>query len=77
MINLRASLARNPVNIEARIYLVATALAQHDLDTADWEAEEIRSIEPEFDASAWLQTYPMTDEPQRARLAQVLQTSGF
>ncbi|MES9946261.1 MAG: winged helix-turn-helix domain-containing protein [Candidatus Thiodiazotropha sp.] len=72
LINLNESLARNPTNLETHIYLLATAVAQQDTDTADWEIEEIRIIEPGFEGNRWLETYPMTDEDQRKMLADVL-----
>jgi DNA-binding winged helix-turn-helix (wHTH) protein/TolB-like protein/Tfp pilus assembly protein PilF len=72
MINLHESLARNPTNLETHIYLFATAAAQGDDETADWEIEEIRTIEPGFRADAWLETYPMTDSNQIEKLAGVL-----
>lgn len=61
MINLRESLARNPTNLETHVYLLATAAAQGEDETADWEADEIQVIEPGFRADVWLETYPMTD----------------
>ncbi|MES9971491.1 MAG: hypothetical protein ABW092_15770, partial [Candidatus Thiodiazotropha sp.] len=72
LINLRESLARNPTNLETHIYLLATAVAQQDRDTVDWEIEEIRTIEPGFKPNRWLETYPMTNEGQRKKLAEVL-----
>jgi DNA-binding winged helix-turn-helix (wHTH) protein/TolB-like protein/Tfp pilus assembly protein PilF len=77
LINLRESLARNPTNLETHIYLLATAVAQQDADTADWEIEEIRMIEPRFKGNAWLVTYPMTDEGQRKVLGDVLTRVGL
>jgi DNA-binding winged helix-turn-helix (wHTH) protein/TolB-like protein len=72
LINLRESLARNTTNLETHIYLLATAVAQHDSDAADWEIEEIRMIAPGFEREAWLETYPMTDEGQRKVLLGIL-----
>ncbi|WP_083218608.1 transcriptional regulator [Candidatus Thiodiazotropha endoloripes] len=72
LINLRESLARNPTNLETHIYLLATAFAQQDTDTVDWEIEEIRMIEPGFKVNTWLETYPMTDERQRKELEDIL-----
>ena len=76
-INLRESLARNPINLETHIYLLATAISREDADAADWEAEEIRAIEPGFTADVWLETYPMTDEAQIERLAKALAHYGM
>lgn len=76
-INLRESLSRNPGNLEARIYLSATAVVDEDLDTAEWEANEIRSIAPDFDLGEWRKTYPMSDERQIEYLANTLHSVGF
>jgi tetratricopeptide (TPR) repeat protein len=72
MINLRESIARNPTNLETHIYLLAAAASGGDDDTVDWEAEEIRVIEPGFSAGEWLETYPMTDRAQIEVLSGVL-----
>jgi len=76
-INLQESLSRNPDNLEARIYLMASAVVIADWDTAEWEANEIRAVQPEFRLSNWLDTYPMTDIKQRQYLLGKLQSYGF
>lgn len=76
-INLKESLSRNPDNLEARIYLMASAIVIEDWDTAEWEANEIRVIQPKFRLSSWLDTYPMTDRKQRQYLLGQLQLLGF
>jgi DNA-binding winged helix-turn-helix (wHTH) protein/TolB-like protein/Flp pilus assembly protein TadD len=76
-INLRESLSRNPENLEARVYLMATAAASGDWDTAEWEANEVRLIKPDFDLNRWLETYPMTDGKQRQYLVEKLESLGF
>lgn len=77
VINLRESLARNPVNLEARLYLLATARSTGDSGTAEWEVEEIRAIDPDFKARDWLDTYPMTDQRQGQLLLEILESAGF
>ena len=39
-----------------------------DGDGAEWEAEEIRTLAPDFSIRTWLDTYPMTDAGQVERL---------
>jgi hypothetical protein len=51
---------------------LATAVLRDDTDMVDWEAEEIRVIEPGFRAGVWLETYPMTDKGQLEMLAEIL-----
>lgn len=43
-----------------------------DTDGAEWEAEEIRALEPGFSNRTWLDDYPMTDVDQIKRLASAL-----
>ncbi len=77
LINLREAIARNPASLEARVYLAAALARVGDQDAAEWEAEELRAIQPEYTTRRWLATYPMTDEPQRERLVSVLAGLGL
>ena len=61
-------LLRNPVDVETRVLLAAALMAMGDHAAAKWEADEIRSLQPEFSIRAWLATYPMTSSRQRQRL---------
>ena len=76
-VNLEQALARNEVNVEARIYLAAVLGQLGDRESAAWQAEEIRVVEPNFSVNRWLATYPMTDKRQRERLAQALVPFGL
>lgn len=71
-INLREALARNPENLEARVYLAAALLAGGDVPRAEWEADQIRAHEPGFSTRSWLETYPMTSPRHREQLAALL-----
>jgi TolB-like protein/Tfp pilus assembly protein PilF len=71
-INLHEALERNPANLEAHIYLAAVHASAGDRDGANWEREEILSLDPAFAAREWLQTYPMTSRPQSLQLLSVL-----
>jgi TolB-like protein/DNA-binding winged helix-turn-helix (wHTH) protein len=75
-VNLREALARNPANLEARVYLAATLSRAADPDAA-WEAEEIRSLQPGFKIRSWLDTYTMTDAGQKAQLVAALDPLGL
>ncbi len=77
VINLREAAMRNPVDLETRIFLAAALVAANDLRAADWEADEVHALEPAFSLRDWLQTYPMTDERQQARLRQLLGQVGL
>lgn len=76
-VNLEQTLARNAQNVEARVYLAAVLDQLGDRDGAAWQTQEVRAIEPDFSASRWLATYPMTDGLQRERLAQALRPLGL
>ncbi len=76
-VNLEHALARNADNVEARVYLAAVLGQLGDREGAAWQADEIRVIEPAFNVSRWLSTYPMTDKPQGERLASALRPFGL
>lgn len=77
MINLKEALNRNAADLEARVFLAATLVASGDLQTARWEAEEVRALQPDFIASKWLQTYPMSDARQKQQLKTLLTKAGL
>lgn len=77
LINLRESLARNPDNLEARVYLAAALTADGQLAEARWEADEIRAREAGFTARKWLATYPMTSARHQETLVALLATTGL
>jgi len=71
-VNLEQALERNPVNLETHVYLAALHVLAGDKAPATWEADEIRALRPGFSSRAWLETYPMADVAQRAKLIQAL-----
>ena len=76
-INLEHALSRNPVNLEAHVYMAALHVTAGDKTAAAWEAEEIRALEPGFSSRGWLETYPMTDVTQKTKLVQALTELGL
>lgn len=76
-LNLEHSLLRNPEFLDARVYMAALHLAAGDKAAAAWEAEEIRSLRPDFNARSWLETNPTADAALRARLLQTLVELGL
>jgi TolB-like protein/DNA-binding winged helix-turn-helix (wHTH) protein len=76
-INLGQALARNPGNLETHVYMAAVHAAAGDNAAAAWNAEEIRSLQPGFSSRVWLETYPMTDVAQKAKLVQALGQLGL
>ncbi|MET0095004.1 MAG: tetratricopeptide repeat protein, partial [Sedimenticola sp.] len=77
LINLNEALGRNPANLEAHLYLAAVLEASGDREGAEWEADEIRTLQIDFNADSWLETYPMTDPAQRKRLLSSLENLGL
>jgi DNA-binding winged helix-turn-helix (wHTH) protein/TolB-like protein/Tfp pilus assembly protein PilF len=76
-INLREALARNPADLESRVYMAATLVAAGDMQGARWEANEIRALQPDFSARKWLRTYLMSDERQKRQLRDFLAEVGL
>ncbi len=76
-INLAEALERNHANLEAHIYLAAVMASSGDHEGAAWEVREVRALQTDFDADAWLKTYPMTDPAQRQKLREGLLLSGL
>jgi DNA-binding winged helix-turn-helix (wHTH) protein/TolB-like protein/Tfp pilus assembly protein PilF len=77
LINLREASARNPVDLETRVYLAAALIAAGDRQAAEWEAEEIRALDADFSMRKWLETYPMTSAEHRDRLSGLLAKVGL
>jgi DNA-binding winged helix-turn-helix (wHTH) protein/TolB-like protein len=76
-INLREATARNPASLEVRLYLAATLSLSGEREEADWQAEEIRLIKPNFSTSAMLETYPLVDKDQIVKLSSTLEALGL
>jgi DNA-binding winged helix-turn-helix (wHTH) protein/TolB-like protein len=74
LLNLNEALARNPSNLETRVFLAATHAARGDAEAAQWEMEEIRMLAPGFYLPAWLETAPLTDGRQKRHIIELLQS---
>ena len=72
LFNLREAEARNPADLETRLYLAAALAGSGDRRGAEWQAEEIRTLQPGFSLEAWLAGYPLTSAPLRDKLGQSL-----
>lgn len=77
LLNLREASARNPVNLETRVYLAAANVAAGERAAAEWEAEEIRGLEPGFALQGWLETHPLTSARHSKRLVELLAKAGL
>jgi tetratricopeptide (TPR) repeat protein len=76
-VNLEHALSRNLENLETHVYMAALHVTAGDKAAAAWEAAEIRALQPGFSIRRWLETYPMTDVTQKAKLVKVLGSLGF
>jgi DNA-binding winged helix-turn-helix (wHTH) protein/TolB-like protein len=77
LINLREALARNPEDVETRVYLIGALVAEGNRAAAEWEADLLRVHEEGFSARSWLETYPMTSAPHKERLLRLLGEVGL
>ena len=77
LINLREAAARNPDDVEVRVFLTAALVARDDRAAAEWEADQILMRHEGFSLRAWLETYPMTSVRQQERLAQLAAKVGL
>lgn len=77
LLNLRQAHVRNPENLETRLFLAAALVAQGELGEAQWEAEQIRALEPGFSVAGWLATYPLRSAPHQQELARLLARAGL
>jgi TolB-like protein/DNA-binding winged helix-turn-helix (wHTH) protein len=71
-INLEEASRRNPEYLETHIYIAALEVLAGDKSSGAWEADQIRVLEPAFSARRWLESYPMADKGQRAKLLRAL-----
>jgi DNA-binding winged helix-turn-helix (wHTH) protein/TolB-like protein/Flp pilus assembly protein TadD len=77
VINLREAAMRNPEVLEVRVFLAAALERSGQQQDAEWEAQEILAIRPDFTTEAWLETFPMTDLAQRERLVTTMARLGL
>lgn len=77
LFNLRQAHARNPDNLETRLFLTAALVARGDRADAEWEAEQIRAHEPGFSTRGWLDTYPLTSAAHQQKLLKLLANVGL
>jgi DNA-binding winged helix-turn-helix (wHTH) protein/TolB-like protein/Tfp pilus assembly protein PilF len=77
LLNLREAAARNPADVETRLYLAAAMVAGGDLGSAEWEGQQIRSLDAGFSVRGWLDAYPLTSTPHRDMLSELLAQTGL
>lgn len=77
LFNLRQAHARNPEDLETRLFLTAALVAHGEQGEAEWQAQQIRAFEQGFSAQRWLDTYPLVSVPYREKLLQLLARAGL
>jgi hypothetical protein len=77
LLNLRQARSRNADNLETRLFLTAALVAARQRGDAEWEAEQIRTLEPSFSARDWLDTYPLASAPHQEKLLRLLAQAGL
>jgi DNA-binding winged helix-turn-helix (wHTH) protein/TolB-like protein/Tfp pilus assembly protein PilF len=77
LFNLRQAHARNPDNLETRLFLAAALIAHGDREDAEWETDQIRTTEAGFSVRGWLETYPLTSARHRQKLRELLAEAGL
>lgn len=77
LVNLREAAARNPADVETRLFLAAASVEAGNLPAAHWEVEEIRTLRPGFSFATWLADYPLASEPLRGKLRRSLAAAGL
>jgi adenylate cyclase len=72
-----AALERNPVHTRARLWLPATLVKLGRRDEADWEVQELLTLNPEFSLSRLLLAFPLKDPQQSGALLGTLTLLGL
>ena len=77
LINLREASARNAADLETRLYLAAALVAAENRPDAQWEADQIRVLDPGFKLQRWLESYPLVSAGESATLRRLLVLAGL
>ncbi len=77
LINLRQASLRNAADLETRLYLAAALIATEDRPDAEWEADQIRTLDPGFELHRWLESYPLTSARESESLQRLLAQAGL
>jgi TolB-like protein/DNA-binding winged helix-turn-helix (wHTH) protein/Tfp pilus assembly protein PilF len=73
----QAALERNPAHTRARLWLAAALVKLGRREEADWEVQELLTLNPEFALSRLLLAFPLKDPQQRDALLGTLTQLGL
>ncbi len=67
----------NPANHIQRVWLAASYAASGEIEEAEWEVEEVLSLNPKFSLEYFIQIYPLQDSVYRERFISNLKQAGL
>lgn len=73
----RKGIDTNPASERLHVWLAASFAQSGQSDKAEWEAEEVRAINPAFSISRMEKTFPFKEKKDRERFLEGLRKAGF
>ncbi len=74
---LQEGVKRNYNHIPIHLWLAATYSQMGDLDEAEWEVEQVLTLDPDFSLSSWLKTRPYKKVLHKEQLLDGLRKAGL
>jgi uncharacterized protein HemY len=75
--NLEEAVARNPVFDQGRILLAAIYAKMGRVEDAEWQAEEVLALRPEFTIASYLQRWGFRAPEHQQLFAEGLRRAGI
>ena len=69
--------AKDYAYLPSHVWLAATYAQLGDLDEAQWSADQVRTLDPDFTIDAWMDRRPYKIPGHRARLIEGLEAAGL
>lgn len=74
---LEEALQRNPAIVSTRVRYIAALSAIGQDDEAEWQAQELLVLNPDFSVEEWVAERPLTNPDRAAQLAKHLRQAGL
>ena len=74
---LQKGVSSNPASERLHIWLAASYAKAGKLDDAEWEAEQVRVLNPDFSLATIAKSYPFKSEADRDHLVEALRKAGL